>query len=57
MEKYGVQLDSESIKTSEDLSVTPKCAACGSQLETTANVPKCPRCGTKPFESPGSRKP
>jgi predicted RNA-binding Zn-ribbon protein involved in translation (DUF1610 family) len=57
MEKYGVQLDPEGVKVSEDLTVTPKCGACGSPLEPTANVPKCPRCGTKPFESAGPRKP
>lgn len=56
MEKYGVQLDPEGVKTSEDLMVTQKCGSCGSTLEPTANVPKCPRCGTKPFESPGPRK-
>lgn len=57
MEKYGVQLDSESVKVSEDLTVAAKCGACGSALEPISNVPKCPRCGTKPFESPGSRRP
>lgn len=57
MEKYGVQLDSDGIKTSEDLTVTPRCKDCDSKLETIANVPKCPRCGTRPFECPEPRKP
>ncbi len=55
MEKYGVQLDPAVIKTSEDLSVTPRCRICGSELESYSNVPKCPRCGTKPFEAPPTR--
>lgn len=57
MEKYGVDLDSEKTKVSEDLTITPRCGACGSRLESSSNVPKCPRCGTKPFESPTIRKP
>lgn len=60
MEKYGVDLDSEKVKVSEDLTVTPKCRVCGAKLETASNVPKCPNCGTKPFEPPeppGPRKP
>lgn len=56
MEKYGVDT-TDTVKVSEDLTVTPKCGACGAPLESTANVPKCPRCGTKPFESVGPRKP
>lgn len=51
MEKYGVDLDREQVKVSEERTrVNARCAACGTSLETTANVPKCPRCGTKPFE-------
>lgn len=50
MEKYGVALDPERTKTSEELSVLPKCSQCGSPLEASANVHKCPRCGTEPFE-------
>ncbi len=50
MEKYGVDLDPEQTKVSEEISVQRKCARCGSPLEASANVPKCPKCGTEPFE-------
>jgi len=57
MEKYGVDV-TDTTKVSEDLTVIPRCGACGSRLESSSNVPKCPRCGTKPFESPTTiRKP
>lgn len=49
MEKYGVDI-TDTTKVSEDLTITPPCRACGALLETFSNVPKCPRCGTKPFE-------
>lgn len=52
MEKYGVDINPEHVKTSEDkLQVSAKCAQCGTPLETSTNVPKCPRCGTEPYES------
>lgn len=50
MEKYGVDLDPEQPKTAEELRVRPRCASCGVALEVNANVPKCPRCGTEPYE-------
>lgn len=53
MDKYGV----DTTKVSEDLTVTPRCRDCGSKLEASSNVPKCPRCGTKPFETPPTRGP
>lgn len=56
MEKYGVDT-TDTTKVSEDLTVTPRCRDCGSKLETSSNVPKCPRCGTKPFETPPPRGP
>ena len=56
MEKYGVDT-TDTVKVSEDLSVTPRCRTCGSKLESTANVPKCPRCGTEPYEAQEPRKP
>lgn len=56
MDKYGVDT-TDTTKVSEDLTVTPCCRDCGSKLETSSNVPKCPRCGTKPFETPLPRGP
>lgn len=56
MDKYGVDT-TDTTKVSEDLTASPHCGACGSRLESSSNVPKCPRCGTKPFESPTTRKP
>lgn len=50
MEKYAVDIEKEQVKVSEDLKMTPRCASCGSTLETNTNVPKCPQCGTKPWE-------
>lgn len=49
MEKYGVKVDETKQKTA---STQKTCPACGSQLvpEGTTNVPKCPKCGTRPFE-------
>jgi hypothetical protein len=49
-EKYGVDVGADGTKTSEELEVRVKCARCGAPLEETANVPKCPSCGTLPFE-------
>lgn len=51
MEKYGVEVEKEQVKVSEDLTVKPRCAVCGAPLETSANVPKCPQCGTHPWET------
>lgn len=54
MDKYGVDT-TDTTKVSEDLTITACCRTCGSELEKSSNVPKCPRCGTKPFERPPTR--
>lgn len=47
-EKLGVVEDkTHAVKTA---TVDDRCPNCGAKLEETANVPKCPRCGTEPFE-------
>jgi len=53
IEKYGVVIDpQEGEKTAADHGV---CPACGSKLQEDSNVPKCPKCGTSPFERAPSR--
>lgn len=47
MEKYGVELKSEAALLAQ---VTGECPDCKAKLEST-NPPKCPNCGTKPFEA------
>jgi rubrerythrin len=47
MEKYSVETKSEAALLAQ---VTGECPDCKSKLETT-KPPKCPSCGTKPFES------
>jgi len=50
MDKYAVVVDDDAKekKASEGGSTCPRC---GSLLEfPEANVPKCPKCGTSPFE-------
>lgn len=51
MEKLGVDVDEELSKQASD---DPKgvCPKCGSKLLPAegVNVPKCPKCGTEPFE-------
>jgi len=46
MEKLGVVIDDEKSKTA---SAAKGCPRCGSKLEQS-DYPKCPRCGTAPFE-------
>ena len=46
MEKYGVDLGNEAELVAK---VTGECPSCKSALESTS-PPKCPNCGTKPFE-------
>lgn len=47
-EKLGVVEDNEdAVKTATS---ERRCPDCGEKLDANANVPKCPRCGTKPFE-------
>ena len=51
MDKYAVDIEPEQVKTSEEkLNVVPRCVTCGAPLEINTNVPKCPRCGTAPYE-------
>lgn len=47
MEKYAVRINEELVKTS---SKEKLCPICSSILLTTTNIPKCPKCGTEPFE-------
>jgi ribosomal protein S27AE len=48
MEKYAVQINDGLTKLS---SKEKLCPICSSILLTTTNIPKCPKCGTEPFES------
>jgi nucleoid DNA-binding protein len=50
MEKYGVELKDEATLMAK---VTGECPACKSKLDST-EPPKCPNCGTKPFERQSS---
>lgn len=55
MEKYGVVLDDEKVKTAGS---DKTCPTCGTPLASTAYAQGeivsppwyCPKCGTKPFE-------
>jgi nucleoid DNA-binding protein len=47
MNKYSVVLDGNKTVTGQ---LTGLCPDCNEKLESI-NPPKCPRCGTKPFES------
>jgi predicted RNA-binding Zn-ribbon protein involved in translation (DUF1610 family) len=47
MEKYGVEVDDDKVKTG---SAGNKCPSCGADVRTDLSVPMCPNCGTKPFE-------
>jgi hypothetical protein len=54
LEKYGVdesKKDKE-VKTAADKGSCPKC---GSPLDKSANVHKCPTHGTEPFEEKGTK--
>lgn len=46
MNKYGVVLDRNKVMTAK---LTGLCPDCNTDLESK-DPPKCPRCGTKPFE-------
>ena len=50
MDKYAVEIDPAAVKTAS-LDKNPSCPSCGGPLAPRANVPQCPRCGTKPFEA------
>jgi hypothetical protein len=60
MEKYAVVTgkDRDGEKTASVGPSTRYCPTCGVPLVKGANVPKCPKCGTKPFERKpdGSKK-
>ena len=47
MEKYGVVTGRTDQKTASPLD---RCPLCGSALDPTSSVPKCPVHGTEPFE-------
>lgn len=51
MEKYGVELDDEKVKTG---SSDDRCPKCGDPVQYGAmkskKAPWCPKCGTEPFE-------
>lgn len=56
MEKYGVDVDAEIPATEKRAEPAPRvaCPKCTAPLEARegVNVPKCPKCGTEPFERP-----
>lgn len=57
MEKYGVDLDDERKKEASDGGEL-KCPNCAWILNAEqANVPICPVCGTKPWESTDASRP
>lgn len=47
MDKYGVVLDDEKIKSA---AVGQKCPKCGRESEELEGKPWCPGCGFEPFE-------
>lgn len=49
MEKYGVDTETDESKTAS-AKENPQCPRCATPLNKKANVPACPKCGTKPFE-------
>lgn len=55
MEKYAVQLDEDLTKTATK-DKKRHCPKCGSALEASSSIPKCPSCGTEEFEKKGHNK-
>jgi len=47
MEKYGVET---TLTKSAGESTDHRCPDCDSKLLKKGSVPRCPRCGTRPFE-------
>lgn len=47
MEKYGVEVDKRDNKVAGD---GRRCPRCRTPLDPQSNVPRCPQCGTEPFE-------
>lgn len=52
MEKFGVVIDDEKVKTAES---GTKCPMCGRDLSDQTVPGYCPNCGTKPFEKQPKR--
>lgn len=50
MDKYAVQTDQDKIKMATAGADQDLCPKCERALDTTSNVPRCPNCGTEPFE-------
>jgi hypothetical protein len=50
MDKYGVKTNDDKDPMSKEATDKAICPLCGAKLEGKANVPKCPRHGTAPFE-------
>ncbi len=52
MEKLNVEVDQDEAKKAS-AEAAGKCPRCGAKLlpAEDANVPRCPSCGTEPFES------
>jgi len=51
MEKYGVVTEVDDLmKKASAHKHKDRCPDCGCELEKDANVPKCPKHGTRPFE-------
>jgi predicted RNA-binding Zn-ribbon protein involved in translation (DUF1610 family) len=51
MEKYAVEIKEEDTKEKTANKRNLSCSFCGSKLEIESNVPKCPKCGTSPWEA------
>lgn len=48
MEKYGVGIEEQD--DGKVAATHDRCPRCGSNLDKDSAVPKCPKCGTEPFE-------
>jgi len=53
LEKLGVQVDDSKTKTASEKKTCPEC---GAELLKDSNVPQCPNCGTRPWESEPKEK-
>ena len=47
MDKYSVNTERDMTKHGSE----GECPSCGSALNQQSNPPKCPKCGTEPFET------
>lgn len=50
MDKLGVDTEKKHVDLDKEGADAEHCPKCGSLLDSSTNVPCCPRCGTKPFE-------